>query len=45
MCLLHTKKNIIKYNNKNSRDNEKAKKRTDFSGEAGSMCHHHVGSF
>ena len=36
------KKNIIKYNNKNSQDNEKAKKRTDFSGEAGS--HHHVGS-
>ena len=30
------KKNIIKCNNKNSQDNEKAKKRTDFS--------HHVGS-
>ena len=26
------KKNIIKCNNKNSQDNEKAKKRTDFSG-------------
>ena len=38
------KKNIIKCNNKNSQDNEKAKKQTDFSGEAGSTFHHHVGS-